>query len=703
MPNSAEKKPHKGKFANLPSPPAVLIQLIDSCNDPHVSFENLTEIIQQDGAITSKVISAANSPFYRQWQEISDLNRLLVVLGTRSVRTIAINSAVQQFFNQLSKSAGRAVDRLWYYSLVCAHCAKSLAEMTAYPSPDEAYLAGLLHRLGQLALLQAYPDEYPALMEQGLNGEALSQAERDQVGYASAAVAAELIDSWQLHSFISDAVLYQHEPAQSILDSAHLVKLLNLACELARQEKAPDSDALERADLLFGLNQSILEKLLNESREKAVDTARSLNIALPSEKEDKQAEQQLQALGERVRQAALFGGGMDTLPEKTDLPMTLQQIQRDLELLFGLKRTCFLLADNESGQLTPIDPAHPDDSLLNELQFSTESGRSLAAMSLLEQRSYSNEDDLESEPSVADRQLARYLKREILAYLPLSSRQQPLGLIAVGTHPDEWTVVEPQREMLELFAKEAAQTLLRQREAEQLQIELIDQERSAFHLEARKVVHEANNPLGIINNYLHILGMKLGEEHPVQEELDIIREEIDRVGKIILRIRDIPTEVEQQQRTVDINQLIEDLDKLFQSSLFPSHNISSTLDLDRSMRGIRTQRSPMKQILTNLVKNAVEAMDQGGNLTITTRDNAFINGKAHVEIQIIDSGPGIPAEIMDQLFTPVTSTKDSSHSGLGLAIVKNLMDELSGHISCTSQAGQGTRFQLFLPRAGKTN
>jgi len=177
--------------------------------------------------------------------------------------------------------------------------------------------------------------------------------------------------------------------------------------------------------------------------------------------------------------------------------------------------------------------------------------------------------------------------------------------------------------------------------------------------------------------------------------------EIDRVGKIILRIRDIPTDVEQQQRIVDINQLIGDLDKLFQSSLFPSRNITSMLDLDRSMRRLRTQRSHIKQILTNLVKNAVEAMEEGGNVTITTRNNAFLNGKAHIEIQVTDDGPGISTGIMQQLFTPVTSTKDSTHSGLGLAIVKNLMDELSGQISCTSNAGQGTRFQLYLPRVGK--
>jgi len=703
VPKSSETKPFRGRFANLPTPPAVLIELIDSCNDPLIGFERLTEIIQQDAAVTSKVISAANSPFYRQWQKISDLNRLLVVLGTKSVRTIAINSAVQQFFNQLGKTVGRAVDHIWYHSLVCAHCAKSLATLTAYASPEEAYLAGLLHRLGQLALLQAYPEEYGALLDEGLNGEALAQAEKERLGYASAAVAAEMIDSWQLRSFFSDAVLYQHEPAHSILDSSHLVKLINLASDLAHRNAAVDSEALERADLLFGLTQPIVEKLLEEARSQATESARGLGITLPGTKQDKTAQAHLEALGERIRQAALFGGGLDSMPEKSDLPLTLQQIQRDLDLLFGFTRTCFLLFDSEQHRLQPIDPALPEDPLLNELSLSTESERSLAAKAFLSQQILSSVDDEAAESlSVADRQLSRYLKREALIYLPLTARQQPLGVIAVGLQPAETETLDGELTLLGMFAKEAAQTLLNQREWERQQTQAVDEERAAFRLEARKVVHEANNPLGIINNYLHILGMKLGEEHPVQEELSIIREEIDRVGKIILRIRDIPAGVEQQARTVDVNQLIEDLDKLFQSSLFPSHNISSTLDLDRSMRGIRTQRSHLKQILTNLVKNAVEAMEHEGNITITTRDNAFLNGKAYIEIQVIDDGPGIPAEIMQQLFTPVTSTKDSSHSGLGLAIVKNLIDELSGHISCTSNAGQGTRFQLYLPKGGKS-
>ncbi|MEW8397211.1 MAG: ATP-binding protein, partial [Candidatus Thiodiazotropha sp.] len=99
-------------------------------------------------------------------------------------------------------------------------------------------------------------------------------------------------------------------------------------------------------------------------------------------------------------------------------------------------------------------------------------------------------------------------------------------------------------------------------------------------------------------------------------------------------------------------------------------------------------------------KNAGGAMPEGGKLGIATRANAYINGKEHIEIQITDDGPGIDKEIMDQLFTPVTTTKGSSHSGLGLTVVKNLVDELSGFINCTSNSGMGTRFQLYLPRAG---
>ena len=699
MATQQQHKPFAGRFSNLPSPPAILIELIDTCNSPDVSFERLAETIQKDAGVTSQVITAANSPFYRQWKEFSNLQHLLVVLGVNSVRTIALNSAVQQYFSKLSKQKGRTLDLIWHRSLACAHIARSLAELTAYPAPEEAYLAGLLHRLGQLALLQADQQAYQKLLDRELDLPAQRQAEQETFGAAYPLIGSQMIENWELETYLSDALLYQHEPADKILDSSQLVKLINLSSQLAGGDDKPDDPVLAQADALFGLNQSVIEQLTAAAREKATDAARSLGIALPTEKADKQAEEHHEALGERVKQAALFGGSLERLPEKTDMVATLRQIQKDLDLLFGVKRVCFLLKQADSPLLQPLCPSSSRKEQADDLAVSTESDRSLAATVFNHQTAaFSLDEAHQATLSVADRQLTRQLKSDGLLYLPLTAQQSLLGVIALGINNTQWLNLSEQLALLNLFAREACEMLLRQREMLSSRQQLLDDERAAFHLEARKVVHEANNPLGIINNYLHILGMKLGEEHQVQEELDIIKEEITRVGKIILRIRDIPDELEQQEKGIDINLLIKDLHKLFQSSLFATHNTVAEIDLDPNIPLISAQRGHLKQILTNLIKNAVEAMPEGGKLSIASRDNAYLNGKAHIEIQIVDSGPGIDPDIMDQLFTPGKSTKDSSHSGLGLAIVKNLMDELSGVINCTSNRKMGTRFQLFLPR-----
>ncbi|MCG8486348.1 MAG: HDOD domain-containing protein [Chromatiales bacterium] len=693
------------KFCDLPSPPAILIQLIDSCNDPNVSFESLSTIIQQDAAITSQVMAAANSPYYRQWNEFTSLHHMLVVLGIKSVRTIAINSAVQQYFSKLSDAIGQSLDLIWSRSLFCAFLCRSLAELTAYKTPEEAYLAGLLHRLGQLALLQKDAEGYRQLIDGNPEIDKQLEQELEQYGVSYPLIGSQMIDQWQLHSFLADALRYQYEPADRILDSSSLVKLVNLGCHLALGEKKPADPVLAQADSLFGLNQSVVEKLTAESYKQAAESAGSLGIGFLEEASDDKREANSaahrSALGERVKQAALFGGAVTPPADKADRQTALQQIHRDLELLFGLKQICFLLKADEQAQLIPYAPASRGrQQQLAELSFTTETDRSLAALAFNNLiQVYTGDETHQANLTVADQQLMGFIDSESLCYLPLAAQEQKVGVLAIGLEEDQFPQLEAQLPLLHLFTREACETLLRQQEMRRSQQQLLDDERAAFHLEARKVVHEANNPLGIINNYLHILGMKLGEKHEVQEELDIIKDEINRVGKILLRMRDIPEELEQQEKGLDINTLIKDLHKLFQSSLFATHNINTEVDLDPEIPLIASRRGHLKQILTNLIKNAVEAMPEGGKLSIASRDNAYLNGKAHIEIEVVDSGPGIDAEIMDQLFLPGKSTKDSSHSGLGLAIIKSLMDELSGVINCTSNSNSGTRFQLFLPRS----
>ena len=116
----------------LPSIPRVLLKLIEASHKVDVSFKELAGVIQQDPALSAKVIAIANSPFYAQWNDVRDFNRLLVVLGLNTIKTIAITSAVHQFFSQFDTKLGKWMGTFWSHSLTCAYAAKALANLTSY-------------------------------------------------------------------------------------------------------------------------------------------------------------------------------------------------------------------------------------------------------------------------------------------------------------------------------------------------------------------------------------------------------------------------------------------------------------------------------------------------------------------------------------------------------------------------------------------
>ena len=106
-------------------------------------------------------------------------------------------------------------------------------------------------------------------------------------------------------------------------------------------------------------------------------------------------------------------------------------------------------------------------------------------------------------------------------------------------------------------------------------------------------------------------------------------------------------------------------------------------------------RDLLKQVLFNLAKNAVEAMPAGGHLKFSTR-LAGTNGQRHVEIEVADTGPGLPPEVVTNLFEPVVTNKGGDHAGLGLAISRSLVERMNGQLDCRSTP-HGTHFLISLP------
>ena len=234
------------------------------------------------------------------------------------------------------------------------------------------------------------------------------------------------------------------------------------------------------------------------------------------------------------------------------------------------------------------------------------------------------------------------------------------------------------------------------------QLKRIQSERAeASFAVARKVVHEVNNPLGIMKNYLKILGIKLKDQGIKLDEIGILNEEIDRVAHILGELTAVSEKKSRKRAPVDINALVNDLVKLTAESLMKEQKVAVHVDLDPARPKLMSEKDCLKQILINLIKNAAEAMTKGGNLYLKTRHrSASLEGSqslGFVEVTVGDDGPGIPDEMKRRIFEPFVSSKGRWHSGLGLSIVLNLINRLNGSIACQSEEGKGTRFTIELP------
>jgi signal transduction histidine kinase len=222
-----------------------------------------------------------------------------------------------------------------------------------------------------------------------------------------------------------------------------------------------------------------------------------------------------------------------------------------------------------------------------------------------------------------------------------------------------------------------------------------------------KIVHEINNPLSIIKNYLKVMTLGADDASSAKDELRIIDEEVNRVIGLIRSLTSpsegIPTHLE----NVDVNATITDILGLFRESLPKDSAIRLNQDLDTQIPGITSDRDRLKQALINLLKNAIEAMPDGGTiqvisrmLKVPSRSDGITEKAGHIRISVCDNGPGIDEAVKNDLFK-VKVTSKTGHDGLGLSIVHEAVTQLNGSLLCESTLGRGTCFHIELPVGDK--
>ena len=222
---------------------------------------------------------------------------------------------------------------------------------------------------------------------------------------------------------------------------------------------------------------------------------------------------------------------------------------------------------------------------------------------------------------------------------------------------------------------------------------------SALGLLAAEVAHEIRNPLTVMKMLFHSLDLKFPPGDPRTQDNKIMGEKMDHLNRVVEQVLDFARSTEPRLAPVNVNQLLDDLSLLTRHKL-RQQRVEVVRELAPQLPAVLGDATQLEQAFLNLTLNAVEAMPEGGRLTITTRalrQPRTRKEPTHVRIEFTDTGAGMTEEQQQRAFSSLLATTKAKGTGLGLAIVARVIETHRGEVKVKSELGKGTAFTITLP------
>lgn len=269
-PNSVDLKSLVHDIQGLVSLPEVALKISALVDDPNTSIDDIGKLISQDPALTIRVLAIANSPFYGLSAEVSTIARAVTVLGTKQVTDVVLSTATTNAFAGISIDL-ISVDDFWYHSLYCGLLAQELSSKHNPPLRDSMFVAGLLHDIGHLVMLNKIPELLQDALLRTVQGESLPLylEEKEVIGFDHAQLGAELARVWNLPAYLIECIEFHHEPEKAIEFKleASLIHISNAVASLPY-------DDFDESDLV-----SVNEVAWATTGLKPIDVQRAIGIA----------------------------------------------------------------------------------------------------------------------------------------------------------------------------------------------------------------------------------------------------------------------------------------------------------------------------------------------------------------------------------------------------------------------------------------
>jgi len=254
------------KIDKLPTIPAVAHEILNLVGDENVSVNRIESVVENDPAISGKILSVANSAFFGTKQAIKTLDNAIMRIGFNNVKNIALGISIMTVFDEGKGHEVLDYQRIFNHSVSVGFIAKRLSEELNLGTADEIFINGILHDVGFLVLSRYFADNYKDVLENLHNGQTLLESEKNVLEFDHADMGAWLANQWKLPNNIKDTIEFHHAPSHakrslkhvSVIHVADYISTKNILSPVDTDPRYPlDPAALE----VLGINEEDLNDI----------------------------------------------------------------------------------------------------------------------------------------------------------------------------------------------------------------------------------------------------------------------------------------------------------------------------------------------------------------------------------------------------------------------------------------------------------
>ena len=752
----------------LPTLPAVAVRLLELTADEQSSIDEVVSLIGSDPSLTTRILQLVHRADVGVRGEVNSVKRAVVLLGLEAVRSAVLAISVFQSFGSLSERRAPHFSRddFWKHCVASACCSELLAQAIVEKEgrwsagavdPAEAFICGLLHDLGKIALETILPKSFSRVVEATdlLRGN-IADLERTVIGLDHMVVGKRLAERWQLPTAIRDCAWLHGQSPQALpatVQQPRMVNLVTLADVLVREQHLGYSGnytfSVPKQALLdaVGLSAQEVAGALAKLVEQIEPRARALGLGQTSSgelyqqalaqanKELGRISSQLAAKNRRLSVRAKFfealSGFQSGLRPDAAPQVILQGIAQTaigvlgtpVVVAFSLPPTqpfAETLICDQAGQVVenslvdlPRADAAPADA---QVQPGNQDAAAQPGQLLRPPRPQPGDGPVLAVPPEMEWFIAAVSPRlpyEQRFWICLEADGQCIGGVVWGGERGEAQRVSPQVQEISVIAsgwglalrtaqiRDEARTLAEQlaesnRRLQNAQAELLRSKTMITVGEmAAGAAHEMNNPLAVISGRSQLLASQLSDPK-FKAAATLIHEQSHRLSAIITELMDFAKPEPPQLQPGDLADIVRR--GVHEAKI---HNDPADRRIVVTTGDVPPVLVDARQIaaaLTEVVANAIHATDaNSGRIDIQAAYDPY---SARVVVTVSDNGCGMDEETLKRAFDPFFSAKPAGRRrGLGLPKALRWIEASGGSIRLESAPGQGTRSIILLPAA----